>query len=90
MDEIHGGYLPGGQMLEADGEVGIRSRQGKCGCRTLVTMLPVSLPIVESEQRIRFAIACAWQIYQNMAWRIWAKNWIDGTDRSISAREATL
>ena len=40
------------------------------------------MPKITREHHIRFAIASAWQVCDDSVWRNWAKNWLDGSDRS--------
>lgn len=73
------------RLWEAEGEIGLRDGQRKCGCRTLTTIREIPLPLFTKEQMVRFAIYCSAQIYGNEVWRVWAARWLDGTDRSKRA-----
>ena len=40
------------------------------------------------EQRVRFAILCARQVYTEPDWTRWANAWLDGTDRTYESADA--
>jgi hypothetical protein len=80
MNPIHGGYKDP-LMWEAEGEIGQRELDHKCGCRVLTTICQMVLPVITTEQRVRFAIGCAWPFNPNSAWKEWAMKWLTGQDR---------
>jgi hypothetical protein len=80
MNPIHGGYK-NPLMWEAEGEVEIRELDFKCGCRALTTIRQMALPVITREQRVRFAIGCAWPFNPNSTWKEWAVKWLTGQDR---------
>jgi hypothetical protein len=60
----------------------------KAGCTSLTTLRRISLPAVTTEQRVKFGILCAMQVYSNQAWIKWANNWLAGKDRAAHAAAA--
>lgn len=50
---------------------------------TLITELTV--PIFTNNQKIAFGILCALEVYKDTKYEEWAKNWLNGTDRTIYA-----
>jgi hypothetical protein len=60
----------------------------KCCSRGLTTVEGVSLPVVTTEQRVEVAIRCALAVCEDGAWRAWAENWLNGTDRTAAAARA--
>ena len=84
LNPIHANF-PDPLLWEARGRVSKREGQLKYGCKTLTTVRQVPLPQITTEQRIRFAIGCAWQVYDDPAWRSWATGWLTGKDRSERA-----
>ena len=80
LNPVHGNFT-NPQLWEAEGEVGEREGELKCGCRSLTTVRRIDRPDVRPEQRVRFAIAVAWQ-FGSGSWRNWAVRWLDNTDRS--------
>lgn len=77
------------RLWEAEGEVGLRDGQLKCGCKTLTTVREIPLPRVTTEMRVRFAILSAKGVHECSAWNGWADKWLSGEDRSEeSAYEA--
>ena len=48
----------------------------------------MDMPQVSREQRIRFGILCAWEVYRDIVWRAWAKAWLDGARRRGAAQMA--
>jgi hypothetical protein len=59
----------------------------KLGVTTLTLQRQLSVPVISTEQRVRFAIAVAWP-RSTPKWRKWAEAWLDGSDRSKSASAA--
>jgi len=60
----------------------------KVGCTRGTTVRRVDLPVLTREQRVRFAIGCAWQVELDADWRRWAARWLSGEDRSDAAVRA--
>jgi len=75
------------RLWEAEGEVGLRDGQIKCGCKTLTTVREIPLPAVTTEMRVRFAILCAKEVCACRSWNAWADRWLSGEDRSEAAAE---
>lgn len=73
------------RLWEAEGEVGLRDGQLKCGCKTLTTIREIPLPEITTEMRVRFAILCAKDVCACSAWNAWADKWLSGKDRSAAA-----
>ena len=42
----------------------------------------ISLPQINTEQRIEFAIKVAKLVYKDSKWNLWADSWLDGSDKS--------
>lgn len=77
------------RLWEADGEV-VKNDGLKIGCVSLTTLREIPLPAVTLEQRTRFGILCALEVYSEPSFVRWAERYLDGTDRSKdSAAEAT-
>jgi len=72
-------------LWEAEGDVGKTDHGLKVGCTRLRTVRRIKLPKITVEQRVRFAILCAWESCQNSQWRHWATNWLLGKDRTPAA-----
>jgi hypothetical protein len=70
---------------EAEGEVLVREGQLKCGCKTLTTFKQIPLPEISLEQRIAIAINCSLTHPQSEEYRLWAKKWLSGEDRTEAA-----
>jgi len=65
---------------------GIASDDGtKIGVKECTTIEEIPLPVVTTEQRVRFAILCALSVYHEEGFVQWAENWLSGKDRSESA-----
>jgi hypothetical protein len=73
------------RLWEAEGEVGLRDGQFKCGCKTLTTIGEIPLPKITTEMRVRFAILCATEVCADLPWNAWADRWLSGEDRSAEA-----
>ena len=76
------------RLWEAEGEVGLRDGQLKCGCKALTTIREIPLPAVTTEMRVRFGILCAKEVCAYPAWNAWADRWLSGGDRSEAAAAA--
>ena len=74
-------------MWEAEGEIGLRDDVLKCGCRSLTTIRRAPLPEITIDQKVRFAIACAW-LDGDVKWKKWALEWLNGKDRSAAEAAA--
>ena len=87
MNPIHANF-PNPRLWEAEGEVGLRNGQLKCGCATLTTTREIPLPKITTEMRVRFAIMCAQEVCACPSWNAWADKWLSGEDRSEAAAGA--
>jgi hypothetical protein len=77
------------RLWEAEGEVGLRDGQLKCGCKALTTVREIPLPKITTEMRVRFAILCAKEVCADLSWNAWADKWLSGEDRTQAAAEAS-
>jgi hypothetical protein len=84
MNPIHANFK-NPRLWEAEGEVGLRDGQLKCGCRTLTTVREIPLPAITTEMRVRFGILCAKEVCAYPAWIAWADKWLSGEDRTQAA-----
>jgi len=87
MNPIHADF-PDPLMWEAEGEIAIRNGQLKCGCVSLTTVREIPLPVVTTEQRIRFAILCAKEVCRDAEWNAWADKWLSGEERGKESAAA--
>ena len=88
-DPIHGDRGHGERLFEATGEVGITDHGLMVGCRMPTLVREIPLPVVTTEQRVRFAIFCSLAVPQSEAYRAWARAWLSGADRTeVTARAA--
>lgn len=69
-------------LWRATGWVSKRDGQIKCGCFTLRTLQQIPLPVLTTNQRVRVAIQCALKKSQTESFKLWAKNWLSGVDRT--------
>ena len=75
------------QLWSCRGEIGKRDGPLKCGCRKLTTVEILPLPEITTEQKVRFAIGCAWPRASDV-WKKWAAGWLSGKDRTAATAEA--
>ena len=87
LNPIHANF-PNPRLWEAEGEVGLRDGQIKCGCATLTTIREIPLPKITTEMRVRFAVLCAKEVCACRTWNAWADKWLSGEDRSEAAAGA--
>ena len=57
----------------------------KLGCTKMRLVQELQFPQVTMEQRVKFGILCALEVYKDAKFVRWAANWLDGTDRSRDA-----
>jgi len=57
----------------------------KVGVKECTTVSKVELPVITTNQLIRFAIYCALEVYQSDDFKQWSDNWLSGKDRSAEA-----
>jgi hypothetical protein len=81
LNPIHGDFSDP-ILWECDGVVGTTDHGLKVGCTSLTTLRQIPLPVVTTEQCVRFAIACTVSVYQEPNFMAWVTSWISGTDRS--------
>ena len=92
MNPIHGDFK-NPRLWEAEGEIGLRDGQLKCGCATLMTIREIPLPEITTEMRVRFAIMCVKEASTadaaevRKAWDAWADRWLSGEDRTQAAAD---
>ena len=73
------------RLFEGEGTIGKTNKGLKVGCTELTLTKELELPVITTEQRVRFAILCAKKMRENKAWNKWADNWLSGKDRSIKS-----
>jgi hypothetical protein len=66
----------------------LNDRGLKGGCTKMTLVKEIELPIITQNQKIAFAILCSLEVYHIKSFIRWAKNWLNGKDRSHSAANA--
>lgn len=66
-----------GKHLDDDGLKG--------GCTQMTLLREIPVPVVTTEQHVRFAILCAMEVCKDRAFVDWAQKWLLGIDRSYKA-----
>jgi hypothetical protein len=66
----------------------VANDQLKVGVKQCTTIREIPLPKITTEQRVKFAILCALEVYHNPAFVTWANNWLSNTDRSARSVSA--
>ena len=79
---IHAAYDPH-LLFECDADVEQDDGLKLGVTRIIVPAEPINAPVYTTEQRIAWAIACAWP--RASAWQAWAHKWLSGDDRSAKA-----
>ena len=59
----------------------------KCGATKLTLVKELEIPEVTLNQKIAFAILCALEVYKEIRFVTWAKNWLSGQARSNKSVE---
>ena len=60
----------------------------KAGHKEAYGIREIKIPEITEEQRIKFAILCALEVYKNSKFSFWAKNWLSGVDRTKESAHA--
>ena len=69
-------------LWECEGDIAKSDNGLKVGCVSLTTLRRLELPAVTTEQRIKFGLLCALEVYDNAAFAAWARAWLSGEDRT--------
>ena len=89
MNPVHADFDPATMRLfVAEGEIVAREGQLKCGVHALKIVEEIPVPVLTTEQRIKFAILCAKSVCKDAAWNAWADKWLSGKDPSAEAARA--
>jgi hypothetical protein len=78
-------YYSNPRFFKAEGNGKFLSDVTKCGVTKLRLVEEIPLPTITTEQRIKIAILCALEVYQEASFVTWANNWLSGKDRSKNA-----
>ena len=62
----------------------------KIGVKSCTTIKEIPLPIITTEQKVKFAILCAKEVYKDEVWNTWADKWLSGEDRTVKAAGAAV
>ena len=90
MNTVHADFDPATMRLfVAEGEIVAREGQLKCGVHALKIVEEIPVPVLTTEQRVKFAILCAKCVCTDVAWNAWADKWLSSEDRSAAAAWAT-
>lgn len=76
------------RLFEAEGEVGESDRGLKVGTTRLVCTREIPLPVITTEQRVKFAILASLEVFDDPRYRKWAESWMSGEDRTADAARA--
>jgi hypothetical protein len=76
------------ELWLAKGKVVATDHQLKCGVKSLTTIKQIPLPVITLEQKVKIAIYCSLKVYKEPMYVAWAKNWLNGKDRSCKAAAA--
>jgi hypothetical protein len=72
--------------IETDGEECLDG-QFKGGSRRVRLMKELPLPVVTTNELIRWAILCVKQVHHGEKWNAWADDWLSGTKRRLPAAD---
>jgi hypothetical protein len=74
-------------LWEAEGDVRAEDHGLNAGCTRLTTVRQIEMPEISTEQRVRFAVLCALEVYRAPSFVAWARGWLSGLDRTERAAE---
>ena len=85
LNPIHANIL-NPKLWEVEAEGMHKDDKGlKGGCTKMTTIKEIPLPEFSLEQKVKFGILCALQVYKEENFVNWANNWLNGTDRSSAS-----
>ena len=89
LNHAHANFNPGTMRLfKAAGRGKFKNDRGlKCGVTELRIVEEITVPVVTVDQKIAFGILCTTRVYKDKAWRVWARGWLSGRDRSYAAAD---
>jgi len=70
------------KLWEAEGEIANLDGHLIVGVKSLTTIKEIPLPEITEEQKIKFAIYCALEVYKEETFVSWANKWLSGEDRT--------
>jgi len=73
------------RLFEAEGETGKRNGDLKVGCKCGRIVKEIKLPKITTAQRVRWAILCSLEVYDQPEYRRWAADWLLGKNRTAEA-----
>ena len=76
------------RLWEAEGEIGVRDGNLKCGAKELTTVREIPMPQLSVEQLVEVAIKVSLHVYTEPAWKTWAESWLVGENRTEQAARA--
>jgi len=88
LNPIHANFPSTMRLWRAEGEVVATDGQLKVGVKTLTVIEEIPIPHITTEQRVKFGILCALEVYKEPTFVKWANSWLDGTDRAAEAARA--
>ena len=77
-------------FLIEDGGKSLNDNGLKMGFTEMTLVEEIPLPVITTEQRVRFAIYCALEVYDDSNFKTWAKNWLSGVDKSTESLKFTI
>jgi len=84
LNPIHAAYKnPRLFEIEVDGD-SQEDKDLKFGFTKMRLVREIEVPQITTEQRIKFAIYCALEVYQEAHFVKWANNWLDSSDRTYA------
>ena len=75
-------------LWECRGQISKRDGELKVGCKTLTTILKITLPPVTITQKQAFGILVVKEVEKDESWNKWADDWLSGKDRGESSAAA--
>ena len=87
MNPIHGRF-ESPRLWLAEGEIGTRDGELKCGVASLTTITELEVPGLTIDFRVTVAIKLALLSHYDLEFTRWAHSWLSGKDRSGDAARA--
>lgn len=86
LDPIHGDFGSSAKLWEAEADGAEKDDNGlKLGVQRLRLVREIDLPRISREERVRWAILCALEVYPSGAWKEWARGWLSRSGRAVRA-----
>ena len=82
-------HISNPRLFEVEVRGEMKNNNGlKLGFREMRLIKEIEVLSITRNQQIAYAILCAQKVYKEATWNAWARNWLNGVDRSTDTANA--